>query len=212
VGEIEGCGADQQCRDVKRENVSAAFFLSIEFQNTGYLVHRLYRAAFGRVPTYLEFMRGTREVGSGVVVGKPAWEAQLALAKQAFVARFAATADFKQVFDPKTDAEYVDALFAGAGVAPGPAERQALITGLGNGTETRATVLLKVVENEAFTRLEFSPAFVLAEYFGYLRRDADAGGFNFWLSKLEQFDGNFIRAEMVKAFITSIEYRQRFAP
>ena len=60
--------------------------------------------------------------------------------------------------------------------------------------------------------LTVSPAFVLAEYFGYLRRDADAGGFNFWLSKLEQFGGNFIRAEMVKAFITSIEYRQRFAP
>ncbi|HEU4596609.1 MAG TPA: DUF4394 domain-containing protein, partial [Pyrinomonadaceae bacterium] len=212
VGEIEGCGADSSCRDLKRENVSAAFFLSIEFQNTGYLVHRLYRAAFGRVPTYLEFMRGTREVGSVVVVGRIAWESQLALAKQAFAARFAARADFKEVFDPKTDAEYVDALFAGAGVMPGAAERQALVNGLGNRTETRATVLLKVAENEAFARREFSPAFVLAEYFGYLRRDADAGGFNFWLSKLNQFDGNFIRAEMVKAFLTSIEYRQRFAP
>ncbi len=211
-GEIDGCGSDQQCRDVKRENVSAAFFLSIEFQNTGYLVHRLYRSAFGRVPTYLEFMRETREAASGVVVGKPDWEAQLALAKQAYAARFAARADFKQTFDPKTNAEYVDALFTGAGVTPDSNERQTLINGLNNRTETRATVLLKVAENEAFTRKEFSPAFVLAEYFGYMRRDADAGGFNFWLKKLNDNDGNFIRAEMVKAFLVSIEYRQRFAP
>jgi hypothetical protein len=27
---------------------------------------------------------------------------------------------------------------------------------------------------------------------------------------LNQFHGNFVEAEMVKAFITSIEYRQRF--
>jgi hypothetical protein len=35
-------------------------------------------------------------------------------------------------------------------------------------------------------------------------------GYNFWLSKLNQFNGNYVEAEMVKAFITSIEYRQRF--
>jgi hypothetical protein len=48
------------------------------------------------------------------------------------------------------------------------------------------------------------------EYFGYLRRDPDALGYDFWLGKLNQFNGDFIRAEMVKAFISSIEYRQRF--
>ena len=47
AGEIEGCGADAQCREVKRINVSAAFFLSIEFQQTGYLVYRTYKAAYG---------------------------------------------------------------------------------------------------------------------------------------------------------------------
>ena len=50
------------------------------------------------------------------------------------------------------------------------------------------------------------------EYFGYLRRDPDTAGFNFWLNKLNAFGGNFIAAEMVKAFITSNEYRQRFGP
>jgi hypothetical protein len=54
------------------------------------------------------------------------------------------------------------------------------------------------------------------EYFGYLRRDPNSGqdrdfsGYNFWLDKLDRFDGNFQEAEMVKAFLTSSEYRSRF--
>jgi hypothetical protein len=65
---------------------------------------------------------------------------------------------------------------------------------------------------------EFNRAFVLMQYFGYLRRDPNGGqdadytGFDFWLTKLNQFNGNFVNAEMVKAFITSTEYRQRFGP
>ena len=50
----------------------------------------------------------------------------------------------------------------------------------------------------------------MMEYFGYLRRDPDESGYQFWLNKLNQFDGNFERAEMVKAFIVSGEYRGRF--
>jgi hypothetical protein len=54
------------------------------------------------------------------------------------------------------------------------------------------------------------------QYFGYLRRnsndpqDSDHTGYDFCLTKLNQFSGNYITAEMVKAFITSIEYRNRF--
>ena len=56
------------------------------------------------------------------------------------------------------------------------------------------------------------------QYFGYLRRspndapDADFAGYNYWLGKLNEFNGNFVNAEMVKAFIVSGEYRQRFGP
>ena len=65
---------------------------------------------------------------------------------------------------------------------------------------------------------QINPAFVLMQYFGYLRRnpndapDTNFDGYNFWLNKLSQLDGNFINAEMVKAFMTSGEYRQRFGP
>ena len=37
-----------QCVEVQRINTSAAFFLSIEFQETGYLIERSYKTAFGR--------------------------------------------------------------------------------------------------------------------------------------------------------------------
>ena len=88
------------------------------------------------------------------------------------------------------------------------------------GQLTRAQVLRAVAENETFTAREKNRAFVLMQYFGYLRRNPyDApepglnfDGYNFWLSKLEEFNGNFIAAEMVKAFLTSTEYQQRFGP
>jgi hypothetical protein len=74
-----------------------------------------------------------------------------------------------------------------------------------------------VAENTTLNSQEFNRAFVLMQYFGYLRRnpndapDSDFSGYNFWLNKLNSF-GNFIDAEMVKAFILSSEYRQRFGP
>jgi len=67
-----------------------------------------------------------------------------------------------------------------------------------------------MAEKDAFVRAEFRPAFVQMEYFGYLRRDPDAEGFNHWLSKLNDFNGDYVRAEMVKAFLDSVEYRARF--
>lgn len=90
--------------------------------------------------------------------------------------------------------------------------RNSLVLGLNNGDETRATVLRLVSEQEELKVRSFNAAFVLMEYFGYLRRDADTAGFNFWLNKLNAFNGNFVDSEMVKAFITSSEYRQRFGP
>jgi hypothetical protein len=56
------------------------------------------------------------------------------------------------------------------------------------------------------------------QYFGYLRRNpddapnSDFSGFDFWLTKLNQFNGDYRGAELVKAFITSSEYRVRFGP
>jgi hypothetical protein len=94
-----------------------------------------------------------------------------------------------------------------------PAEtafRDTLVAGLNGGTETRATILRKVAEAEELKLREFNRAFVFMEYAGYLRRDPDTSGFNFWLNKLNSFNGNFVDAEMVRSFILSGVYRQRF--
>jgi hypothetical protein len=96
-----------------------------------------------------------------------------------------------------------------------PAEsafRDSLVAGLNGSTLTRAQVLRMVAEAEELQNREMNAAFVTMEYFGYLRRDPDTAGFNFWLNKLNAFGGNFNNAEMVKAFIGSSEYRQRFGP
>jgi uncharacterized protein (TIGR03118 family) len=90
--------------------------------------------------------------------------------------------------------------------------RDSLVAGLNGGTLTRATVLRMVAESQELQARERNAAFVTMEYFGYLRRDPDQSGFAFWLGKLNSFNGNFIQAEMVKAFISSSEYRQRFGP
>ena len=81
---------------------------------------------------------------------------------------------------------------------------------MNEGRETRAGAVRRVAENPEFARREFNAAFVLMQYFGYLRRDPDQKGFDFWLGKLEQFGGNYINAEMVKAFLDSTEYKERF--
>jgi len=207
---INSCGADSQCREAKRIDTSAAFFLSIEFQQTGFLVERSYQAAFNRFPAFREFMRDTQAVGQGVVVGQGDWQAQLDANKTQFADQFVARADFLAVYGGLSNDQYVDAVNANTGNSLTASERNALVTGLNNSTETRATVLRKVSENAAFGQREFNRAFVLMQYFGYLRRDPDSSGFNFWLSKLNSFGGDFHRAEMVKAFLSSTEYRQRF--
>ena len=105
---------------------------------------------------------------------------------------------------------FVDTLISHTGVSFTSGERDALLSGLGTGTMTRAEVLRSIAENSRFVAAKFNDTFVMMEYFGYLRRDADAAGFAFWLNKLNEFNGNFEQAEMVKAFIVSGEYRDRF--
>jgi hypothetical protein len=96
------------------------------------------------------------------------------------------------------------------------AERNQLSNDLSTNAKTRAQVLRIIAEHPNLVSAESNRAFVLMQYFGYLRRnpndspDADYTGYDFWLAKLNQFNGDFVNAEMVKAFITSSEYRGRF--
>ena len=145
-----------------------------------------------------------------MIVGRADWAQQLAANKQAFVDAWVQRPEFQSIYGALSNAAYVDRLIANTGVSFTTGERDALVSGLGDGSMTRAAVLRQVAEDERFVRAKFNETFVMMEYFGYLRRDPDETGFRFWLQKLNQFNGNFVQAEMVKAFINSGEYRQRF--
>ena len=226
TNEITGCGTDSACIELKRINVSAAFYLSIEFQQSGYLVYRTYGAAFGTtrvggaVPlTLTEFLPDLQRVGNGVVVGASGWETQLEANKVAYLNNFVARSAFTTAYpSTMTNAAFVDALNANAGGALSASERNQLVTDLTSGAKNHAQTLRAIVENTNFTNSQFNKAFVLTQYFGYLRRnpydspDSNFDGYNFWLNKLNGFNGNFVNAEMVKAFINSTEYRSRFGP
>jgi len=207
--QILSCGNDAACIERRTINVSAAYFLSIEFQQTGGLVDGLYRASYGRAPHYAEFMPDTSTLAHNVVVGRSDWAQTLEANKQAFIDAWMQRADFRAAYDGLANAAYVDTLIAHAG-AGFNGDRATLVNGLNGNTLTRSAVLREVVENEGFVTAKRNEMFVMMEYFGYLRRDPDAAGYQFWLNKLNQFNGNFEQAEMVKAFLVSGEYRSRF--
>ena len=231
TNEITGCGTNQQCVEVKRINVSAAFFLSIEFQETGYLAYRMHKAAYGdatspnvegTVPVVRlrEFLADARRIGQGVQVNVGNWQAQLDANKAAYVLEFVQRQRFKDAYPSDLSAEaFVERLDQKAGGILSAEERTQHIASLGatpGDDAKRAAVLRAVAEDADLRRAELNRAFVLMQYYGYLRRnpddpqDTNFEGWMFWLGKLNEFNGDYIAAEMVKAFISSIEYRKRF--
>jgi hypothetical protein len=210
VNEITSCGSNAICRELKRINVSAAFFLSIEFQSTGVLACLTNKAAFNGLPGNQQFEFDRQSLQRNFAFGAPGASAQLEANKQAYFAEFVQRPQFVTRYGGASNSQYVDTLISNTGVSFTSTERGALINGLNAGTETRATVLRKIAEKQSFKQAQFNRIFVLMEYFGYLKRDSDTG-LDFWLSKLNSFSGNFVNAEMVKAFLASIEYRARFS-
>jgi hypothetical protein len=177
------------------------------------------------VPIILNEFWGDRwRLQQGVIVNQPGWPQQLENNKQAFFNDFVRTSRFISAYPGSMPpSEFVDSLFANGGVTPTSGERQAAINEFGGApfasdAFARGRALRRVAENPTLTAQEFNRAFVLMQYFGYLRRnpndapDGNFDGYNFWLTKLNQFNGNYIQAEMVKAFLSSIEYRRRFGP
>ncbi len=215
-------GAGAGGRQVERGDASADFFLSIEFRETGYLVYLLHKAAYGNIPgtpvpvRLADFLQDSREVGRGVEFGRDGWQQKLEAKKQAYAAGFTARPKFAAAYPQSMTPEaFVDALNVNSGGVLSEAERDALISGLKDGARTRAQALRAVAEDPDMQRQEFNRAFVLMQYFAYLRRDPDSGpdtdfgGYNFWLSKLNESGGDYHRAEMVRAFIQSDEYQKR---
>jgi Tol biopolymer transport system component len=227
---------EAQCTLRQRETTSGAFFLSPEFQYTSYFVYRMYQGALGRQPKLSEFTPDALFVANGIIVNGQLSAAKINQNKADFALQFIdctdATkyrcAEFKSIYDGLNNQQYVDKLFQTTGVNAGASDRASLVNMLNANPAptTRASVLQKVVDGinvisegnqqftttygQAFYNQQFTRAFVQLEYFGYMKRDPDEAGYEFWLGKLNQFGGNFVNAEMVLAFISSPEYRARF--
>ena len=162
---IRDCGDNQSCIDGKQIDTSAAFFLSIEFQEKGYLVERIYKTAFGdaqgrstlngehavAVPIVPlgSFMTDTSTIGSGVVVGEGDWQTLLNQNKDVFCGNFVNREEFMAKYPlMMLPATYVQQLNQNAGNPLSATELAALIDEHTAGTKNRAQVLRTIAEHQ----------------------------------------------------------------
>ncbi len=208
TNEISICGADAACINRRRVAVSAAFFVESEFQNAGFFVYRVRRAALGLQPTYEQYVFDRNLIGGGTDAEKTAF-ATLFVQRPEFIARYGQSSSCSNLSDA-----LITTVKENSAVDLTPHRSELIAECDANPTDTvtqRARVIRKLIEYPEFIQAEFNPAFVLTEYFGYLRRNADPGGYAFWLNVLNsRAQGNY--QAMVCAFITSTEYQARFSP
>jgi CSLREA domain-containing protein len=232
-GQISQCGTDPACLRTKRIDVSNAFFFELEFQQTGAFVYRMYRVAYGnnqpfpnpdnsnqteskKLPRYSVFASDRARVIGG---------ANLAAGQLALASAFVQRPEFLLRYPASLDGPgFVDAVLSTIATNTGVSlatERSALIDLFNQGG--RANVLYRLaddnlatnpINNRSLIDAEYNRAFVATQYFGYLRRDADIGGFLFWLGQVNSASLRDVQKQhaMVCSFITSSEYQQRFSP
>jgi Carboxypeptidase regulatory-like domain/Domain of unknown function (DUF4214) len=205
--QILACNGDARCVNARRRDVAAAFFIEQEAQQTGSYIYDVYASALGRQPVFNEYKSDRQQVVGG---------ADLDGEKTAFAQAFVQRAEFTAKYQSNTSAEsFVDALLQSTQTSgiDLSSQRDVLIAAYNSGgsmDQGRAAVVQALADNTAFKQSQYNAAFVLTEYFGYLRRDVDQGGYNFWLNVLNNADpGNY--HGMVCSFITSTEYQKRFS-
>jgi hypothetical protein len=204
--QLLACGEDTQCVNAERRDVAAAFFISDEYQASGSYIYDLYAGALGRRPGFAEYSADRAQVVGG---------ANLDTAKNLFAQNFVQRNEFTAKYQDALGAEsFVDALLQSVQSSGGnlSGERSNLIGVYNQGTDlasSRAAVIRSLADNAAFKQTQYNQAFVLTEYFAYLRRDIDLSGYNFWVNVLNTGDPGNYRG-MVCSFVTSREYQNRF--
>ena len=142
----------------------------------------------------------------------------LELLRTQFAADFVTRPEFIAKYQDAIMAEtFVDALLQGM-LADAQVDlsshRAALITTYNSALDlnhSRSAVLQAVAERTEFKTAVYNASFVLMEYFGYLQRDLDQKGFDFWVNVLNNREPGNDRG-MVCSFTTSAEYQRRFSP
>jgi hypothetical protein len=205
--QILACNGDVDCTRRRRVSVAAAFFIEDEFQTSGSYLYSLYSLALERQPRYIEYGVDRTHIVAG---------SNLAEAKRTFTENFVQRPEFLAKFNSQLSAEsFVDALLANARASGSELDalRDNLIAIYGSGgslAQHRAAALLALADNATIRQANYNSAFVITEYFGYLQRDPDRAGFEYWLNVLNNRESGNYRG-MVCAFITSTEYQRRFS-
>jgi hypothetical protein len=174
-------------------------------------LYRIYLASSGSMPRHKEFMTDLEEIGQGIIVGSEGEEEQVAANFRKFVKGWAKRERFIKSLGQLDDTQYVNRLIENSGISMDAASRETLVSGLSSGRDTRASLLLKIVDDPRLIENEKYRSLLLLHYFGYLRRnpddppDGDLRGFNFWLQDLERHHD---ARDLSNAFRVTGEYGQ----
>jgi hypothetical protein len=213
------------------EFTGTAFFVYRLHRMTFNLFPKPEHAFFTRQNPRMErLLAEARLIGQNVVVGVGNWQAVLETNQRNFVTNWVNSAEFQGLYPSgMSNTAFITALYDNAQVPLDAAAQQA-ITRLDN-FEQRNTVLYDLVQSAAFTSQDrfarpdtvrniWNAYYVLFHYFGFLRRNPDdppnfndIGGYNFWLGSLNNLVFNGTPNpyhEIIRAFITSPEYQERF--
>jgi hypothetical protein len=209
---LSNCGT-KYAQPCDRIEVSGDFFRSEEFQTRGYFIYRFYKTLpsvsdsnnpqNGHLPHYNEFMPDLARVSGALTPD------QLEANKVAFINDFMARSEYQTTYASINDpTSYVNVLLLTVGL-PNHPTRQTWIDSLTNGSMTKAQVLRALIESSEMYQKYYNEAFVIMQYFGYLRRDADLS-YQQWLQTMKSTNGDY--RTMINGFLNSTEYRQRFGP
>jgi hypothetical protein len=202
LGACPGGGYGTQNPDCDRIKIAMSTFQSAEFQSRGYWAYRFYEVAFGRRPSYSEFIPDMAQVGG------PKSPQEEALAKDQYMNEFVLRGAFVNGYAATVNnpTAYVDTLLQTAGLANHPL-RATLMAQLQGGQKTRAQVLREIVESKEVEDRFYIRGFVSMMYYGFLRRDPDQTGFQNYVNQLNQ---TWDPRKVTFDFIYSAEYMGRF--
>ena len=206
--QFSACGARSECLKARRLDLSTSLLVQNELPTSGLFLHALYTAGLGRRPRFTEYETDRNVILSHNV---EASDGRLAIALS-FVQR----PEFDKRYPSSLKAtEFVDLLLATISQSTAvdlKNERAGLITLFDGTNGGRAAVLERAISQQRVIDAQYNQAFVMVQYFSYLRRDPDDSGLNFWVNSLKNKplrDPDSARS-MVCAFLTSAEYQNRF--
>ena len=204
AGQFAQCGSRADCLRTRRLDLSTSLLTQYELPMVGQFLYSLYATGLGRRPRFAEFESNRNAYLNQSGEGE---EVRVALARTVVQQR-----EFEKRLPSSLKAtEFVDQLLAGVSIDL-KAEREGLI-GMFDGTDnSRAAILSKVANHPSLVDAQYNHAFVMTQYFSYLRRDPDETGLNFWVGVMKNKplrDPEAARS-MVCTFLNSTEYQNRF--